>query len=419
MFPYTINLFKEKRREMGGAKWQSANQKTQQMNRQNLPCRLAVVAAFSLIFNQLTALPIAIGTPADTLPARSPVAIELTHHFASLVRHTPKLTIRTGQATPGWEIGLRFPTFGRRDWQVLQHFPTLGLALCRFELGDSAHGAAWGLVPNLTVPIFWGKNWAATFRFGTGLAYVTRPYDYFSNPRQNALGSHWNNVTQFRVGAEARLSGHLRVLAGGSFTHFSNGGTELPNYGVNLPGGYLGIAYSPENEPLVRKRTVNRTPEKRFGALAHVGLAYVEYSVLDGPRYPIWSASLAGTWQMNRVNRWLLGLDWEFNGAIAAWFYQTSAFLTEEQSNQFATRFAVKVADEFLFGDLGVELQVGIYTGEGRFNRALLSPFFTKLGIRYYLPRLPGLPLRPHVGIYLKAHKAIAEYISVNVGFQL
>jgi hypothetical protein len=173
-------------------------------------------------------------------------AIETTLHGGAVWRHTPKLTTRTGELLWAQEIGVRFQTTGRRDWEAWQRYPVLGVSLVHFHLGQYSHGDAYGLLPHLSVPIVRAGWFTAFFRLGTGLAWVTKPYDSFDNPGQNALGSHWNNITQFRLGGEARLDAHFRINAGFALNHFSNGASALPNLGVNLASGYLGLVWSPQ-----------------------------------------------------------------------------------------------------------------------------------------------------------------------------
>lgn len=349
--------------------------------------------------------------------AASAVAWEPVVYYGTLWRHTPKLTIRSGQPVFGQEINLRFQTRGARAWHGWQRFPIFGIAGAHFRLGAQAHGDAWALLPNLTVPILRRGRWLAAFRVGTGLGYVTRPYDAFDNPGQNAIGSHWNNFTQFRLGAEYRLGDHWRVQAGACLSHFSNGATTLPNFGVNLPGGYLAVAGSVQSiretdfvQPAESKRAT-----RRWGGLAAGSLALVEYSVFDGPRYPVWGLSGAGYYAFNRVNRLLLGVDYEFHRGVYAWGLRSAGFRTKPEAQRGATRLALTLADEFLFGAIGIQVLAGVYTGAG-FNRYVSHPWYSKLTTRYYLPPLLHTPLRAHVGIVLKAHRTTAEFISLNLG---
>jgi hypothetical protein len=345
------------------------------------------------------------------------IAIEATLHCGAVWRHTPKLTTRTGETLFGQEIGLRFQTTGRRDWQAWQRYPIFGISFAHFRLGEGSHGDGLGLLPHLSLPIIRSGKFAAFFRLGTGLAWVTRPYDYFENQGENAIGSHWNNVTQFRLGGEWRLDGRLRLNAGMSLTHFSNGGSALPNYGINIPSGYAGLVWSPK--PILEEKFLPAQSSKRatksFGGLLQTGLAMLEYGVYDGPKYPLWAGAVAGYFHFNQVNRVHLGVDYEFNKAVYEYGLHIAEFENEEEARKGATRLAIFVADEFLFGNLGVQLQLGRYVGKN-LNHLTAKSNYSKLTLRVYFPKLFQTTLQPHFGITLKAHATTAEYISANAG---
>lgn len=345
------------------------------------------------------------------------VAVELSIHHGAVWRHTPKLTTRSGEALWAQELNLRFQTTGTKDWHQWQRYPAFGVSLFHFRLGEHSHGDGTGLLPNLLVPIVRSGRFMATFRLGTGLARVSKPYDYFKNPDQNAIGSRWNNVTQFRLGGELRLDDHFHLNAGAGMTHFSNGGAALPNYGINLFSGYAGLVWSPKpiRETVFLPATSSKRAVRRFGGTVQSGMAIIEYAVYDGPKYPVWTGSAAVYFYFNKVNRLLLGIDYEFNKAVFEYGQHIAVFETAEKARKGATRLALFIADEFLFGDIGIQVQSGHYIG-GSFNDFVLKRNFSKLTMRYYFPRLLKTTLQPHIGISLKAHAFTAEYIAGNVG---
>ncbi|MBK9336628.1 MAG: acyloxyacyl hydrolase [Lewinellaceae bacterium] len=343
--------------------------------------------------------------------------MESATYHGTLWRHTPKLTIQTGQPVWGQEIGVRFQTQGRKSWQVWHRYPAFGVAVAHFRLGKQAHGDAWGLLPNLNLPLLRTGRWLAIFRVGAGLGYVTRPYDSFSNPDQNAIGSHWNNFTQFRLSAEYRLTAHWRVQAGGALSHFSNGASTLPNFGVNLPGAFAALAWSPGGirEEHFHATSENKRGGRRWGGMVSGSLALTEYSIFDGPRYPVWGLSGAGYFQINRVNRLLVGMEYEYNRAVYHFGLRTSGFLDKHAARLGATRLAVTVADEFLFGSLGIQVLAGVYTG-GQINQIIPHAWYSKLVVRYYFPPMFRSPLRCHAGVSLKTHETTAELFATGIG---
>lgn len=342
-------------------------------------------------------------------------SIEPTLHFGTIIKHTKKIKIQTGQLVVGQEINLRFQTLGKEDWQVLQRFPVFGMSLAHFNFGDGAHGEGIGLTPNLSVQVFQKGNFRAMFRLGSGIGRVSRPFHFLKNPKQNAIGSHWNGTAQFNFSTEFRFSQNFRAVAGAGFYHFSNGGRAFPNFGLNIPSGYFSLAWSPRGQPDFEKREVSRRPDRRFAGLIYGGAVWVEYLVEDGPRYPIWMGTAAAAFYLNKVNRVLLGIDYEYNKAVFKWGLHSATFDSKKTAKLASTRLAVLIGDEFLFGDFSVQLQSGIYIGD-RLNQYVLNTFYNKLIMRYYLPRLPFTKIRPHVGVYLKAHNVIAEYLAINAG---
>lgn len=350
--------------------------------------------------------------------AAQQISLEAAAYQGVIWRHTPKLTTQTGELIGGQELGFRFQTLGRRNWQAWQRYPSLGVSVTHFELGEGSHHHAYGLIPWLNVPIVRAGWFRANFRIGTGLAWVTEPYNWWDNPDQNAIGSHWNDITQFRLGGEARINAQTKLLLGGSFTHFSNGGSSLPNYGINVLSGWVGATWSPravhknDFKPATQSRKLN---SKRFGGLLQGGFSAVQIATFDGPKYPIWSGTGGVFYRFNKLHCGSVGLDYEFNKAIFAWGLHSARFPDEATARQSATRLAWYVGEEFLFGDVGIQLQVGRYLGR-TFNTFVPKNLYSKLAMRYYLPEKIKTPVRPFVGITLKAHAFTAEYIAWNVG---
>jgi hypothetical protein len=349
--------------------------------------------------------------------AQGALEIEAATHFGTVWRHSKKLTTHTGELLNMQEIGFRIQTRGSRDWHQWQRFPALGIRFCHLRLGAGDHGDAFGILPNLVIPIVRFNWFSATFGVGTGIAWVTHPYNSFDNTTQNAIGSHWNNITQFRLGTEFRCSPHWRIQAGAALNHLSNGGSALPNYGINLPTGYAGLNWSPVGvwESDFARNDASRRVKRHLGAQLQAGLSLVQYSVPDGPRYPIWQYSGAAVWRFSKINMMAAGIDYERNKAVREWGIHINTFTTNAAADRGSTRLAWTLADEFLFGNLGIQVLHGWYIGN-EYNQFVLKRAYNKLSMRYYFPPVPHTGIRLQAGVTLKAHAITAEYISWNIG---
>jgi Lipid A 3-O-deacylase (PagL) len=370
----------------------------------------AQVLAFSPLLNPVSG---------DSLLFKPIPIWSFTGYYGAFIKHSPRLTTRTGQKVAGGEISFSLQTRGAYAWQVAHRFPSLGVGVIWQNPGKGAHGNLVGMFPHMTLSLAQLKHFGVYFRVGTGMAYTQRPHDSFTNPNENALGSYWNNITQFRFTATGQLTPHWQVSTGVSLTHFSNGSFELPNFGMNIPSFVLSLGY--HKRPIDRKKFNTIIPQKshtrRLGGQINSNFARIEYVSLDGPKYLVWSVTGAATYLLHRYNRIAVGAEWEHNNGVETWLFNNTLLGNDRSdAHQGANRLGLFVADEFLYGPLGIYIQGSYHIGAAPLNTFTLSRNYNKLSVRYYFPLWKNAPIKTNIGIYLKAYKAVAESIGVNLG---
>ena len=358
-----------------------------------------------------TATPVSAQVPVGWAP-------ELSFHHGKILKHTPKIAYDIPERSLGLMLNWQLHTNGEKAWQRHHRFPALGLAAQYYWLGDrEVVGNAWSFLPNISLKILGKERWKLDFTMGTGLAILDRHYDLISNSSNNAIGSSINDITFLCLQLEVQVQAHWRLVAGGSFTHFSNGASQLPNLGINVPALTIGATYQPNLFSPAMDTSFRVPPARRFGAHLSFDLAFKESSTPGGPKQPIYIGAVAGTFKLNEFNHLYLGLGYEYHRSVYNFALHTYAFDTRKEARQGATRWMVFLADEFLFGSLGVMLQAGYYVSP---KSVLISkPIYSKLGIRYYLPAVGKPATQFYVGIYLKAHAFTAEYIGLGMGARL
>jgi len=352
----------------------------------------------------------------QNIQAQKGISIEPTLHFGSIVKHTKKLTYDVKRMTIGADVNLKFQTYGKKEWHQWQRFPLFGVALYYMNYGDwEILGHTFSLSPNVTVPLFKKEKWNGHFQIGTGVAYSNRKFDYLTNPTNNALGSNWNSTVAMKFYASRQIHPNYKLHLGLSLTHYSNGAARLPNFGINVPALMVGLNYTPQplrpDDYIFHEKSSK--PKRRFGVDAQRGVGFVEVMVIDGPRYPIYNNSLAVAYYLNKVNRLLVGLEYEMNGGVYAFSLHSYHALSREEARKMASRLAVFAADEFRFGDWSITVQLSFYLGN--FSFLLPLPYYSKLTTRYYLP-IPKFKNHVFVGMTLKAHAIRAEYIAFGGG---
>lgn len=89
------------------------------------------------------------------------------------------------------------------------------------------------------------------YEWNFGISAGWKHYDSETNSENTAIGSPVNAYINLGVMLSYRLSQAWKISVGVEGTHYSDGNTRLPNAGVNLLGGRVGITYTMgSGEPL-------------------------------------------------------------------------------------------------------------------------------------------------------------------------
>lgn len=344
--------------------------------------------------------------------------IEPSLHFGQIVKHKEEINFPVSGPSYGFEINAKWQTRGNKHWHEWQKYPSFGLEFLAYRLGDKdVLGSAIGLIPNMTLHLMRGEKWSFNFQMGTGIAYLNRPFHINDNPLNNAIGSFVNNTTSVKFYFERKLQNALSANVGLVFTHFSNGGTKLPNLGINIPMLSLGVRYD-KNRMDPKSFYKFGQPKKtahKLGYTLSASLAFQEIRVPGGPIFPVYVGSVGLQYKLNKVNRLVLGYEYEFNRSMHFFGYHVFIFDNKKEAFQGASRHMLYVGDEFLFGDWSLQLQTGFYVFD---KNALLIPFpnYFKLTTRYYFPIGKELPFRSYAGIVIKSHLFVADYLALTAG---
>jgi len=350
---------------------------------------------------------------------RKGISVESTLHVGQIYKHSPKLLFPVENLSTGFELNITDKKYGKKSWHQQLNFPKGGVSLFYYHLGDNhIFGQAIGIAPNIVLPIFNKKRLDSNVQLGWGVAYVSKRFDPITNPVNNALGSNINSLNTFKWQLGYRVNPKWKINLGASFTHFSNGASQLPNFGINVPALSIGTVFTPN--PIKVEDIITHKIEplkKRWGLSMHLDLAFKELSPAGGPRYPFYVASLSGVYRLSAVQEISFGMDYEYSQAVYTFGMHTSGFNSEAEARRAATRLGIFVADEFLFGNVGLYGQVGTYLPGYDFSTGWF--LYTKVAMRYYLPEIGKPATRFYLGVYLKSHKIVAEYLAVGIGARL
>ncbi len=340
-------------------------------------------------------------------------SLHLSGSVGQIFKHTVNFKAPVRGTTTLMELGYEWQASGKEGWHTTHGYPIIGASLIYGDFGDpQIFGQAIGLFPSATFSNRWrGKPFYSFFRLGFGAAYITKQFDAVSNPLNNAIGREWNNITDIRGGIGWRVTPNLDIMAGGSFTHFSNGSSQIPNLGINVPAPFLSMRYTPKP---IEKYTENIEilSNPRWHGLFSANYAVQEAITFGGPRYAFLIATTGVMYDLNKTHHLFAVVEYEFNESTYKWAKNILPIPMKDEAAyiQYASRYSVSFGDEFRFGQFGFGISAGFYLASG----FKAPPIHEKLCWRYYF--LPHKTTQPFLNIYLKAHDITADYFGFGGG---
>ncbi len=331
--------------------------------------------------------------------------------LGKVVKHTEKLSYDPKGIAKGIEFSYEKKMDTHR-WSSYFGDPSFGVKLSLLDFGDAEIlGYGIGLFP-----YYRGKFYHSFhYMIGTGVGYVTKTYISIDNELNNYVSSNLNNITSIELGYTHKINPKWEWNLNMGIRHFSNGGSKLPNFGINFVNINAGITYSfitDLSSDVFNNDTLPKV--KKIGVEYYYHLSRNESITFGGPKYPVYIQSFGINWNHNPFSTTKLNIDFERHKWVEAFGLSNGKYKTLEEAKSKSGRFAISLGQEYFFDNISILAHLGFYFN----NEAEFVPnsFFEKLGIRYYFVNKAELPIKVHGGLYMKAHKATAEYISAGLG---
>jgi len=338
---------------------------------------------------------------------REKVGFLAAHHAG--MAHIPKqLAIAT-------EVSYLKRLTGSQLWQKSYREPIVGSTLFIGSVGNNQIlGRYVGVYGFAELPIIKYKKYRMDWKFSTGVGHTNKPYDPITNPKNVAIGSHFNALMCFALKQTIGF-GNSAMTLGLDMTHFSNGAFKVPNLGINLPYVSLGFQHffqgvshrinQGEKDEISR---INPSPRPNFLTYQQWQLSLngiftcKETMPIGGKKYPVYAGSVS----LRRYGSQKSGVEVNFD------VFSKQALLNYEpmvQKSQWdilqlgiSTSYILPL-DRFNF----------VY-GAGMYIRDKYradGPMYIRLGCRYYLTKNISAVFG------LKTHYAKADYLEFGLSY--
>ena len=325
-------------------------------------------------------------------------------HFGSyLVTKAKAEYIKDSYSSYG-ELYLQFQTKGKSDWEISHHYPQWGISFLYGNTGSRQYiGRMSSVYVWLNLPVIHSKRYTGSILAGTGPGWVTKPFDINTNPKNTLIGTKLNAFIHLAFINEIMVSKRIGLSAGLNFLHLSNGGTTLPNLGINTPAVFAGIRYA-LGEPIKEQRQVKSDFKKSFRYQVFTSMSLKQAPWIGGNHYAINVLQGEAGYRLKRNYSLGLGAMFTYNRSLDFFPLENPSY---EKRGQNKLQIGTYGSYEHFFGRLSVPLQLGFYVS----NRAK-SPFlFQQFGLRY------GFSKHLSAELLLKSHMGQADFIHTGIGY--
>lgn len=325
------------------------------------------------------------------------------HHGFFIANQPKSQYIRSSQASFA-ELAITTATDGSKAWQADSHFPKLGMGLLYGDPGSRKYlGKLSAMYPFIDFPFVQYKRLFANFRLGFGPGWVEKPYDKQDNYKNLVISTHLNACIRLALEAELRLTRKIAVQGGASFTHLSNGSIRVPNLGLNIPTGFVGINYQLQPEAILH------LPRHPSGSGSWANYLYVLGALkqsypLESATYFVYIINLERLRQFSGNGKYGGGINISYDRSLSKEVGFAPTYLFDKSDVQL--QGSLYGCYEYVMGRLSIPVQAGVYI----YNKYRLNAVYQNVGLRYKFSHQMIACLQ------LKTHLGKADYIQWGIG---
>ncbi|WP_161887885.1 acyloxyacyl hydrolase [Pontibacter russatus] len=340
---------------------------------------------------------------------KAPWSFGMNGYYGALFRYKSGLPTLSFTNPVGVEAYANRHTLGNRPWEVKYRYPLLGFGFSYYNYGvPDELGEAFSLTTYLDNALVQGRKNSLRFNLGAGLVYSTRYYKPETNEGNKAIGNPLAFVLRGTLRYEFPLSRNTYMNVNFAFRHFSNGGWDKPNNGMNFPLLGLGLRY--QKRAAVRRMPAEGLPPETDRS-THLNLRFgagVKEVLLIDTKHPVYNLSVYGSRKLTRTNTLLLGADGFYDTALREEFINVGRPVPDGELD--ARMAGVTVGHQLHLGRLSLVVQLGRYLYQ---PLKLFPDYYQRYGLQYDVTQ--------HVSasVMLLAHTRTANVVEWGLGLQL
>ncbi|QHT69913.1 acyloxyacyl hydrolase [Rhodocytophaga rosea] len=349
---------------------------------------------------------------AQNLPKKTKTfALGIHTYYGFILKHTESIGHLAQSHPYAIEINLNRITDGSKTWHHSYRFPEVGYAIGLYDFRNPILGKAMYAFTYVDKALLKGNSSALRLKIGTGLAYITNPYDAETNFQNTALSGRVMFGMQGELAWTYRIHRKWQLRTGVTLTHFSNGAFKLPNSGVNIPALKVGISYQPRQ--LQMQTLPDSLPGQPTPGSVSLNISgaffFKEIKLPGGKKYPGGTISMYVNKRLNQKSALNIGVDGFYNTALRQVIRQDPDIDSLHIPD--FKRAGLTFGHELFIGRVSMLTQLGVYV----YNpyQKIDTRVYQRFGLKYYFSR------KLFAAMLLKTHFGTADCVEWALGVSL
>ncbi len=329
------------------------------------------------------------------------------------------------------DLSFLWQTDGKKEFHQLYKFPEIGFSAVYGDFGTKEIGRAVALYPCWSYDIFRKSPVGFVFRFGSGLAWANSSYNRLNSNKNMLLGSKLLNVTSMLLNIRFNILHNLILNFGYSRFHFSNGHTQVPNYGLNDHCLNVGLKYK-INRTEIKINEIKPDSLSPLKFIFRPGIGFHEYAQtkmpIGGPTSTVFNSALLASYLLNKVHCVNIGLGATYYNGYYDYMRLNDYFTDEEIKKSFV--FSAIAGHKYIISHFAwvTDIEYKFYNPLAEFTTFVVrisvnkSDYFRyhftfNTGFEYYIHKYNTVKNNLFVGMYIKTTGERADYIYSSLGF--
>jgi len=337
-------------------------------------------------------------------------SIDANYFYGSILQHNPDISHLITDHPDGVLLRYNRKTYGDKEWESLYGFPDLGFTFTYQDLKNRSLGEAYAIYAHYN---FYAFKRRLQYGIGTGVAYLTNPFDPVTNFRNVAYGTRLTSATYVMANyRKENLIGSIGIQAGITLIHYSNGNIKEPNTSTNSLLFNVGLNWSVDsvNNSYRKWDKVKYKEPIYFNVLARYG--WNESNLRGSGQFPFYTISLYGDKRLSKKSSIHVGTELMISDFLKEYRdFQANSFPNSDiNGDEDYKRLGVFAGHELHIGKMSVLTYLGYYLYD-EINFA--SSIYNRIGLQRRM--------NEHwiVNVTLKSHAASAEALSIGIGYRL